>query len=331
MGLTARPRGHARPVPTVATIVLVATLLVSCGSDRRSSSSRSTSSTTTASTRTSGGEHAWKGPAVSSTAIPLGDGNVSTDPHVDDVDSCTTNFRRGGAAHTGDWIDSATNTWNATSKPAVEGSVTWPDASNSFSVREAARTVTTNALPKDTDTGTFPITQSDPAYQYDRNPNRVTAHPLSYSLPAMPTAAATPSCLGLGPIGVMTNGVVVFDALDDAGRDAGAHEIQDRCNGHPQGAGIYHYHDLSPCLVDRTASSSTLVGYALDGYGIYVERDAHGNLPTNADLDACHGRTSSVAWDGQQVDMYHYDVTLEYPYTLGCYHGTPVASGAGRV
>ena len=208
--------------------------------------------------------------------------------------------------------------------------MTWPSASNSFSVQGATRIVTTNGLPKDTATGTFPIAPSDPAYQYDRNPNQIIAQSFSYSLPAMPTAAATPTCLGLGPIGVMTNGVMIFDALDDAGRDAGAHEIQDHCNGHPQGAGIYHYHDLSPCLLDQTASSSTLVGYALDGYGIYVERDAQGNLPTNADLDACHGRTSSVTWDGEQIDMYHYDATLEYPYTLGCYHGTSVAAGRAR-
>ncbi len=25
--------------------------------------------------------------------------------------------------------------------------------------------------------------------------------------------------------------------------------------------------------------------------------------------------------------MYHYDATLEYPYTVGCYHGTPVTTG----
>ncbi len=264
---------------------------------------------------------------MSPTAIPLGDGKVSADPGVGDVDSCTTNFRFGGAAHTGEWIDETTKTWNATTKPAVEGSVRWPAASISFSVRGSTRTVATNALPRDTVTGTFPIAPSDPAYQYDRNPNQITAQSFSYSLPATPTAAATPSCLGLGPIGVMTNGVMLFDALDDAGRDAGAHEIQDHCSGHPQGRGIYHYHDLSPCLLGQTASSSTLIGYALDGYGIYVERDAQGNLPTNADLDACHGRTSSITWDDKQIDMYHYDATLEYPYTVGCYHGTPVATG----
>lgn len=30
-------------------------------------------------------------------------------------------------------------------------------------------------------------------------------------------------------------------------------------------------------------------------------------------------------WNGTIQDVYHYDATLEYPYTLGCYHGTPIS------
>ena len=29
--------------------------------------------------------------------------------------------------------------------------------------------------------------------------------------------------------------------------------------------------------------------------------------------------------DGEKVKTYHYEATLEYPYTLGCFRGTPVA------
>ena len=121
----------------------------------------------------------------------------------------------------------------------------------------------------------------------------------------------------------------LYNALDDAGRDAVAHETQDSCNGHPDGRERYHYHDVPACIRARATGGSTLVGYALDGYGIYVERDAEGNLPTDADLDACHGRTSSVVWDGGTRAMYHYDATLEYPYTVGCYHGVPTAPPRG--
>jgi hypothetical protein len=60
-----------------------------------------------------------------------------------------------------------------------------------------------------------------------------------------------------------------------------------------------------------------MVGYPSDGFGIYVERDASGNLLTNDNLDACHGRTSLAPWNGQLVDIFHYDATLEYPYTIG--------------
>lgn len=265
----------------------------------------------------------WKAVVVA-TAIPLGDGNVSTTPKTGYVDSCTTDFRGGGAQHSGSWIDTANKTWNARTKVAVQGSVNWTQARASFSRSGDQRRVTTNDLPKGAATGTFPIAPSDPAYQYDRNPNSIGAQSVSFTVPVVPSETGAPSCLPLGPIGVLLNGVLVFDALDAAGRDAGAHEVQDSCGGHPQMAGAYHYHAGSPCVLAGAKGRSTLVGYALDGFGIYVERDASGNLPTDADLDECHGRTSAVTWDGARRVIYHYDVTLEYPYTLGCFRASPV-------
>ncbi|MGH7238997.1 MAG: YHYH protein, partial [Candidatus Saccharimonadales bacterium] len=192
------------------------------------------------------------------------------------------------------------------------------------------RVLNTNDLPMNYPTGNFPISSSDPAYQYDTNPNHIAAQNLSYTIALNPVAAAAPSCTSLGPIGVFSDGVVLFNALDASGRDAGAHETQDSCDGHPDGQAMYHYHDVSSCILNNAKGSSTLVGYALDGYGIYVERDSKGNLPTNADLDACHGRTSEVMWNGKMTDIYHYDATLEYPYTIGCFHGTPVAGRGTR-
>ena len=84
------------------------------------------------------------------------------------------------------------------------------------------------------------------------------------------------------------------------------------------------------CLIARAPKgAATLVGYALDGFGIYVVKDAAGNLPANAALDACHGTTSLVRWNGKQARIYHYVATLEYPYSVGCFHGTPIATGRG--
>ena len=95
----------------------------------------------------------------------------------------------------------------------------------------------TNDLPAGATTGNFPISPSDPAYRYDTNPNHVVAQTFDWKVPADPAKASSPGCLGLGPIGVSTDGVVFFDALDASGRDAGAHETQDACDGHPQGQG----------------------------------------------------------------------------------------------
>ena len=70
--------------------------------------------------------------------------------------------------------------------------------------------------------------------------------------------------------------------------------------------------------------NNQLVGYALDGFGIYSKYNANSMEMTDADLDACHGTTSPVMWNGKMVSIYHYVLTQEYPYTIGCFRGSPV-------
>ena len=254
-------------------------------------------------------------------AIPLGDGNVSASPKAGYVYACDTNFKGGGADHAGNWINGST--WDMTKKISVQGNVEWPTASFSTSVIGGKRFLTGNGLPVNTITGEFPISSSDPAYRYDRNPNSIKAQSVQYELPADPTIAVNPACVPMGAVGYALNGVAIYNALDDSGRDAVAHEVQDSCSGHPQSAGEYHYHGPSACMpnIDK---DNALVGYALDGFGIYSMYDANGKEYTNSELDACHGITSNVLWDGRMVNMYHYVMTREYPYTIGCFRGTPV-------
>jgi hypothetical protein len=268
--------------------------------------------------------------AVDPTAVPLGDGQLSTSPKVGSLDSCRTSFpSTGGAQAVGPWIDTTNHTWNSTTKVAVQGSVSWPTASYTVTVSGGRRHITTNDLPTGHASGTFPVGASDPAAAYDRNPNHLGTQSISWSLPANPAAASRAGCVTLGPIGVLSDGVLLYDALDGEGRDAVAHEVLDSCAGHPDQSATYHHHDIPPCILNAASGRSTLVGYVTDGYGIYVERDAHGNLVTNADLDACHGRTSTVVWNGKKRKIYHYDATLEYPYTIGCFHGTPISTSQG--
>jgi hypothetical protein len=253
--------------------------------------------------------------------LPVGDGKISAVPRVGYVFSCQTEFHGGGAQRTGDWVH-ADGTFDPAAKPVVQGKVEWPDHAFTLALAGETRNVTGNDLP-DHATGTFPISASDPAAQYDRNPNSIAAQPLLYKLPANPVAAAAPACVGMGPIGFLLTGVYLFNALDAQGRDAVAHEIQDLCHGHPERRGAYHYHSLTNCLDDPGTGHSRLVGYAVDGFGIYGMRGEDGKVLHDADLDACHGHTHAIQWDGRTVVMYHYHATAEYPYVIGCFHGTP--------
>ncbi len=263
------------------------------------------------------------------THLPIGDGKVSTTaPQIGYVFACQT-MSGGGAQADGPWIHSD-GTFDFTAKATVDGAVEWPEHALKITLDGQARNITTNDLP-DHPTGTYPIASTDNAYQYDRNPNSISAQIYIADLPAMPVASNQPTCLSGGAIGVTLSGSVIFNALDAENRDALAHETQDSCQGHPERSGAYHYHSLSTCIPDTESGQSALMGYALDGFGIYGSRAADGTILTNADLDECHGTTSEIEWDGQQVVMYHYVATYEYPYTLGCYRGTPISlSGQGQ-
>ena len=225
-----------------------------------------------------------------------------------------------GPPGTGPWLDDANGTWNAQAKPHVAGSVVW-QSQLSITVAGARRIIRGNGLPSHA-TGVYPVSPGDPAFAYDRNPNSIRAQSVAYSLPLHPVVAASPACLPMGPIGIMLTGAQLYDALDALGRDAAAHEVLDACAGHPDPSGTYHYHTFSPCMSDPGTGHSNLVGYALDGFGIYGPRGEGGRRLTSADLDECHGHTHAIWWDGKVVVMYHYHMTDDYPYSLGCFRGS---------
>jgi hypothetical protein len=262
--------------------------------------------------------------------LPLGDGRVVAAPKAGFVMSCQTDFSRGfGANGAAPWIhvdQTHGSTWDLTAKPQVQGNLQWPDAEFSISQTHDAlvvsRLIQGNGLPVKTATGNFPISPADPASAYDRNPNSIHKQSVQLTLPASPQPAAQRSCVPMGMIGVALNGVAIFNALDALGRDAVAHEVQDLCSGHPEPRGTYHYHGPSPCLPGETQNEQ-LIGYAIDGFGIYSMYDAGGRELSDADLDPCHGRTSVVEFDGRPQNIYHYVLTREYPYTVGCFMGTP--------
>ena len=264
-----------------------------------------------------------------------------TDLRVADANVRTTGARRGylylcnrpngqgGAQAEGPWIDGSR--WDFTAKLLVDGAVDWSEATYSQSVKGSTRRLRGNGLPTSHTTGTYPIQPSDDVYQYDRNPNTISAQSNDVELPAKPARESSPQCIRGGQVGVLDTGVALFHAVDATGRDAAAHEVQDSCDGHPQISGVYHYHALPRCL--RTGSKkahSKRIGWALDGFPIYGPRGEGGEYARNKDLDACHGHTHTVKVDGKRRKLFHYHATMEFPYTVGCFRGEQQATdGAG--
>jgi hypothetical protein len=138
------------------------------------------------------------------------------------------------------------------------------------------------------------------------------------------------------PVTGTTTGVFPIASSDDAYQydrnpnSIGASTVSYTLPASPKLASRPTY-SIPSCLTDGEATNkpSGLVGYALDGIPIYGRRGEGGKLVSNDDLDACHGRTSWVSLNGKRVRIYHYQATLEYPYTLGCYRGTAASAVGG--
>ena len=310
-------------ITTGAALIVLLLLMTSCGGG--SSANNSSSTSTTSQPSATGSVNTWIGPPADTTKLPIGTQYVSSQKvERNGLYICESGPSRGGRAlPAGPWANEAAGTWDLSKKLAVNGSVSWPMATYEETISGNTRVIKSNGLPVGQVTGVFPIAANDPAYAYDRNPNRIAANTISVSLPVNPVIADKPSCVGKGSIGILKNGVSLFAPIDELNRDAVVYETQDKCNGHPQQTSLYHYHDIPSCIRDASVGSSTVVGFAADGFPIVVERDADGNLPTNKDLDECHGRVSLITLDGKPVEMYHYSATYEFPYFIGCFKGTP--------
>jgi len=263
--------------------------------------------------------------SVNLTALPLGDSRViSSKPRRGYLLSCQTTFTGGGASVDGPWIHGST--YDLTAKYLVDGAVSWP-TSYSVAISTSGVTIAGNGLPNHP-TGVFPISRFDDAYAIDRNPNSIRSYTLNKTLSGSPRKLGA-QCVG-GAVGIARNGIPIFNALDAAGHDAVAHEVQDSCGGHPQQAGVYHYHGLPPCIsTGKKKKHSGIVGWALDGFPIYGPRGDGGDYLSNKELDICHGTKDKVKYNGKKRRMYHYVANYEFPYTVGCFQGTPAAGNIG--
>lgn len=266
--------------------------------------------------------------------VPLGDNKYTTSGAKKGyIYICNTPPAGGGAFKDGPWIHGTT--WNYLNKANVDGTKTWANATFSDIISGVTRMLSGNGLPTNHTTGTFPVSSSDDAYQYDRNPNSIKENNVSLSVPSVPAFSDSPFCMPSGEVGVMLTGVRLFNGMDAAYRDAPAHEVQDSCGGHPQESGQYHYHGLSACFKDIGVAS--VLGYANDGFPITGPKVAENEYLTTEDLDVCHGIVSEITDEkGKSYATYHYVMTYDFPYSASCYRAQPTVkapsaqSGGGQ-
>ncbi len=128
--------------------------------------------------------------------------------------------------------------------------------------------------------------------------------------PAPNTGVLT--AVGLGHVGVWTNGVSIFNTQDAMSYNnlniwhQNAYVFEgssfDSCLGHPAPGGEYHHHVSPKCLYSITDSThhSPVIGYAFDGYpvyGAYGYTDTNGTGPIKRMASSFQLRTGMVHRD----------------------------------
>lgn len=125
------------------------------------------------------------------------------------------------------------------------------------------------------------------------------------------------------PLGLALNGVR-FDPPAPLNAILDAHTLAplDDCGGHVNPHEGYHYHAANGCTKEaiQKAKHSPLIGYALDGFGIYARLDKDGKEPTN--LDQCGGHTD------ENIGYHYHAGKPGDNQIIGCLNG---AIGSVRV
>ena len=246
------------------------------------------------------------------------------------------------------WTDTSKNIITVSKIPYVDGAVyaTQIDPAGSvLSVTNDAlfRYIKGNGLPS-TPMGSFPVQPNTAAYPYysalpgGTDPRTGKDYSSAAAISISPyditsTVPLNPVITGFNPISSLIVGITLTGAVwhVEIANDASGNWYNpsnalplDQCWGHPYSQ-QYHLHGYSwKCFPNQgTAGHSPLVGYALDGFGIFGPRGVDAKMVTNAQLDECHGHTHPVEWNGSVQNIYHYHLNNEYPYSVGCFRGTP--------
>ena len=142
----------------------------------------------------------------------------------------------------------------------------------------------------------------------------------TFLIPVTPILADAPGSLSTD-VGLTLNGVeLAAPAPVDAILSAYTIAAFDDCGGHVNPNAGYHYHAATGCTEAglQDDGHAALMGYALDGYGIYGMLDSEGSETTG--LDDCRGITDDVRG-------YHYHAaSAGENMFIGCFSGKTVES-----
>lgn len=157
---------------------------------------------------------------------------------------------------------------------------------------------------------------------FNLNPNRIEDQNFEFRIPVNPIEAEPKESTRLGAIGIAINGIPFFNQYAGPNNEPLTNEINsfDQHNGHPQNAGIYHYH-IEPTFLTSEHGNDVFLGVLLDGFPVYGPIE-NGAAITNDVLDEYHGHFGPTAEypDG----IYHYHITGQDPYLNGDgYFGVP--------
>ena len=165
----------------------------------------------------------------------------------------------------------------------------------------------------------------------------------AWQIPLRPEIADRPilgkTSLMRGAVALAANGIPIFNALNNGGRDSFLIGELDEFGGHCGRGDDYHYH-AAPLAIEKIVGKGKPIAYALDGFpihGLYDPKAKEGDdlacpCGSHEPLDEINGHWCEVPAGeglGGGTRSYHYHASKTFPYVNGGLRGKVEIEGTG--
>ena len=171
---------------------------------------------------------------------------------------------------------------------------------------------------------------------WNMNPNVPTNQSWGFKIARFPVPAVTFTAVGNGQVGVLKNGVAIFnysDAMSYNNQNIWHRVAQyfeavsfDSSGGHPAPGGAYHYHiNMSKLYTPNATQHSPIIGYFFDGYPLYgpfayANANGTGGITRMRSGYVKRNITSRTTLpDGTILSPSQYGPDVSSTYPLGCF------------